>query len=98
MIDSFISILKEFWVGIVVICIAIIIMIAVFITAVENNKEWEAFKIKHNCKLIERMSGSTSTGYGYGITTSGKVGYGMITTSTPSKECWICDDSVKYWR
>lgn len=60
MIDSFFSILKMFWVGIVTTCIVIVIMVAVFITAVERNKEWETFKTKHNCKLIERMSGSTS--------------------------------------
>lgn len=98
MIECFISAIKELWFGIVTVLIVVLILIVTFIKVVENNKGWEEFKVKHNCKLIEKVSGSSSTGYGYGMTTSGKMVYGLITTSTPSKECWICDDSIKYWR
>ena len=66
--------------------------------AVEEQKEWEAFSVAHECKVVGRMRGSTQTGVGYGMTSNGKFGTVVTTTSTPDKTGYLCNDGVTYWR
>ncbi|SFP92881.1 hypothetical protein SAMN03159489_02210 [Pseudomonas sp. NFPP07] len=62
--------------------------------AIEENRQWKAFAQAHECKKIEEISGTTSTGYGF--TSSGQGA--MVTTYTPGKTGWACNDGVTYWR
>jgi hypothetical protein len=48
--------------------------------------------------VVGRMSGSTQTGVGYGVTANGQFGTVVTTTSTPSKTGYLCNDGVTYWR
>ena len=82
---------------IIVVAIAVLIPAAIYAAYIDG-KNWEEFSSAHSCKVIEKVSATTSTGYGYGMTTGGKYGYGMITTTTPEKTGYKCDDGVVYWR
>lgn len=64
----------------------------------EEQREWDAFAADHQCKVVGRMSGSTQTDIGYGVTANGQFGTVVTTTSTPSKTGYLCDDGVTYWR
>lgn len=81
-----------------VMVIAIIVFVAVLILAVvssiREHREWEAFRVAHACKVVGQMDGSTSVGYGVG--SNGQAG--VVTTSTPGKTGFQCDDGVTYWR
>ncbi|UVE47575.1 hypothetical protein KS461_09895 [Pseudomonas chlororaphis] len=60
----------------------------------EKNRQWKEFARDHECRKIEEISGATSIGYG--IASNGQGG--MITTYTPGKTGWACNDGVTYWR
>lgn len=62
--------------------------------AVEDAKQWQEFVRAHDCKKVGEISGSTSTGYG--ITATGQAG--MVSTYTPGKTGYSCNDGVTYWR
>lgn len=58
-------------------------------------RQWEEFKIKHNCKKVGEMAGSVQTGVGVNPSNGQPV---IVTTSEPSKEGYLCDDGITYWR
>ncbi|MFO3777826.1 hypothetical protein [Serratia marcescens] len=62
--------------------------------AAAESREWEKFKVEHNCRVTGKMSGDTNVGYG--VSTSGN----SVTTinTTPDKTGWTCDDGVTYWK
>lgn len=66
--------------------------------AIAEQARWEVFAAEHNCRVVESRQGRSSTVPGYGLTTNGQYGYGLVTTSTPDEEAWRCDDGVTYWR
>jgi len=55
---------------------------------------WNNFVEIHSCVIIGEVSGSSS--FGYGITYNGK--FGTVSTYTPGKTGYSCDDGVTYWR
>jgi hypothetical protein len=66
--------------------------------AIVEGKEWEAFAAAHDCKVIGRMSGSSSTGVGFGVMANGQTGTVITTSTTPPKTGYACNDGVTYWR
>lgn len=82
--------------GLILLVIALIVLMVW--AAIEDAGNWAEFSQEHDCKKVSHVTGDTSIGYGYGVTTSGKVGMGTIVTSTPSKTGWLCDDGVTYYR
>lgn len=77
--------------------VAAMIPLAIYGSILEA-REWEQFKVDHNCKVVAREKGHSSTGVGYGVTSSGHTGMMVTTNSTPDKTGWLCDDGVTYWR
>lgn len=75
----------------------VMIPLAVYVTQKEA-KEWAEFARAHDCKVVGRMSGSTSTGMGVGVMPNGQVGTVMTTSTTPAKTAYACNDGVTYWR
>ena len=73
---------------------AALVLVLVGYFAVKDSEQWDQFRQDHECKKVGEISGTTSTGYG--ITTSGQGG--MVTTYTPGKTGWTCNDGVTYWR
>lgn len=61
---------------------------------VEESKQWAAFSVAHECKVVGSMSGSTSTGVGF--TPNGQVT--TVITTTPGKTAYACNDGMTYWR
>lgn len=74
------------------IALVLLLITAVWV-AVAEARQWEAFKTAHSCYMVEKIPGTTSYGTGY---VNGKLG--TVTTYTPSKTAWRCDDGIKYWR
>lgn len=66
--------------------------------SIEEAKEWQAFSVTHDCKVVGRMSSSTSTGLGFGMMSNGQMGTVMTTNTIPAKTGYACNDGVTYWR
>ena len=63
-------------------------------SSIQEAKQWEAFKIAHNCVVVEKKRGTTSIGVGVGSNGTTTV----MPISNPSQTAWKCDDGVTYWR
>lgn len=65
---------------------------------IREDRQWEEFKAAHNCKKVSFVKGQPQAGYGYGTTTNGQAGQGVIITQQPDRTGWLCDDGVTYYR
>lgn len=86
----------RFALGVILFSLAMI-PVAIWESIVEQ-EEWDTFAEAHSCKVVGKMNGSVQTGVGYGVTSGGKMGTVMTTTTIPDKTGYICDDGVTYWR
>lgn len=68
------------------------------VSSCQEAREWERFKVAHNCKVVGKMDGSVGTTVGPTFGANGKVGTGVGITSIPGKTGWQCDDGVTYWK
>lgn len=81
--------------------ILLTVILVVFFTLmiygiIQEHKEWDVFREKHNCKVVSRISWTTATGFSNG--NGGKGGSDIITTYIPEKIGWQCDDGITYYR
>jgi len=81
----------KFEIGLVT--VVILLLIGLGYAAIEENKQWEAFKIAHDCRVVGKQKGHVSTGY---VSTGN--GGGVVTTVSPDKTGWECNEGVTYWR
>jgi hypothetical protein len=86
------------WEGIAIYCLVAVVVVVTIGAAMADSQRWEQFKTEHNCRKVSEVAPFTSTGYGFGMTASGKFGSGVVTTTEPGKTAWLCDDGVTYWR
>lgn len=82
--------------GLVSSCAAAIVLLVA--GSIEEGNRWNAFKIQHNCKIVQHMRGDVAVGTGVVLMPNGQVGVVTTTSTTPDKTAWICDDGVTYWR
>ena len=81
-----------------ILSLALIVMIAAMIIgiylALEAERDWQAFKIKHNCQIVAKTTSTIVPTFSYN--TEGN----LITsfTTLPSKTTYLCDDNVTYTR
>lgn len=66
--------------------------------SINEQEQWDAFAKAHDCKKSSVISAGAQPAVGFGLTSSGQMGYGLMTTITPSRTRWLCDDGVTYWR
>ena len=78
---------------VLMICMPVLLFFMIRV-ALEEQAEWEKFKVEHQCKIVGRMSGDVFNTVG--VTGNGQVAIGIGTTS--SKTGYACDDGVTYWR
>ncbi len=78
--------MRDAAIGLVILALFALLVVGLVMEA----KEWNAYKAAHNCKVVGKMDGS----HGFGISTSGKG----VTTYTPGKTGWLCDDGITYWK
>lgn len=64
--------------------------------AIEDGRQWDAFRQAHNCRIVGKMRGDMVTTVAPIIGGNGGVAVGV--SSTPDKTGWQCDDGVTYWR
>lgn len=77
--------------------IAAVLIVVAILAAICEQGQWERFAEEHHCKVVGRTSSSTGVGVGP-ISTGNGIGVGVITTVTPGKTGYLCDDGVTYWR
>lgn len=78
----------------IIIAIIAVILIGLAWTGTIEKQKWEAFRERHDCKIVGKTD--SDVGIGTGITSNGNA-----TTTTiiiPGKTAWLCDDGVTYWR
>lgn len=61
---------------------------------VQDAKQFAAYREANHCKEAGYISGHTSTGYGMGA--NGQMA--VVTTTTPRKTRWLCDNNVEIIR
>lgn len=66
----------------------------IVVVRAEENRQWDAFSAAHNCVVVEKRDGYTSSGTGF--TSNGKTAF--VTTSTPAQVAYRCDDGITYWK
>ena len=64
--------------------------------SIKEQKEWNAFKIAHNCEVIGKKKGQLQTTVMPISGGNGGTGVGM--TVTPDTTGYLCDDGITYWR
>jgi hypothetical protein len=62
--------------------------------AIEEAKQWEAFKIAHHCKITAHIDSEIFTTVGPSSNGGVAVGVG----STSAKTGWLCDDGITYFK
>jgi hypothetical protein len=85
----------EYWIGGLVVLLVVLLVLA-GVAGVQEQKQWDAFAKAHNCKVVAKREGSTSTGVAPII--GGNGGVAVTTSSTPGQTAYLCDDGVTYWR
>lgn len=80
----------EFLIGTLIVLIALIPLM--IWAAVVEGRQWEEFKVKHNCKVVGYMKADT----GIGPATGGNGGVTVVVI--PGKTGWACDNGLTYWR
>ena len=57
---------------------------------VVDAKDWEVFRVSHECRIVGKMHGEMINTFD----AKGNVGIGF----TSGKTGWSCNDGVTYWR
>lgn len=87
------------WVGRALLFLMTILVLSIpaaIYSSVQEAERWALFKAEHDCKVVGRERGHTSTGVAPIVGGSG--GVGVVVVNTPDKTGWLCDDGVTYWR
>jgi hypothetical protein len=71
-----------------------IVLVLLVIAGIHEQREWNAFKISHKCKVVAHVDGDTFNTYGIGGDGKMTVGIG----STSAKDGWLCDDGITYYK
>jgi len=82
--------------GLIASCIALIALVVV--SSAEEQKRWDAFAVEHKCKLVEHRKGDVLVTTAMTANPKGSVSVTPMTTVTPDKRAFLCDDGVTYWR
>jgi len=82
-------------VGLVILSL-IAVLVALIYFEIQQEKEWEMFKVIHHCKIISKISGSVAIGVAPIIGGNGDVAISI--TPIPGKTGWQCDDGVTYFK
>lgn len=62
--------------------------------SIYEQRDWNAFRIRHQCKVVAHIDGDTFNTYSFNA--KGQMSVGIATTS--DKQGWLCDDGVTYYR
>ena len=78
--------------------LVIALIAAVIVSSAEEKKRWDAFALEHKCKLVEHRKGDVLVTTATTVNPNGGVSVTPMTTVTPDKRAFLCDDGVTYWR
>ncbi len=78
------------WIAITIIGVGMVVLVGW--GAVEDAKKWEAYKVANHCQEKGYIDSSVGVGY----TSAGKGG--IVTTYTPGKTRYVCDNDVEIFR
>lgn len=78
---------------------AVIALLWFAVTAgIEERKRWEAFRVAHECRVVERVPGTAHPVVTTGVSANGQVVTSVGVATTPARTAWLCNDGVTYWR
>ena len=75
-----------------------VLLVAAIKGSIEERKQWEVFKIEHECRVVGRKQAQTSVGTATVVRPDGGVSVAPVTTFTAGQTAWECNDGVTYWR
>ena len=78
----------------ITVCVLISLIVLIVTTEYRAQKEWQAFKLQHDCKIVAKESDTTFTTTGF--STSGNMNIGVGTLA--GKTSWLCNDGITYIR
>lgn len=65
-----------------------VLVIAAIIISIQEEKDWNKFKVEHNCKVTGVVDGH----WAFGMTSNGNAGDVFI----PGSKTYMCDDGISY--
>lgn len=77
---------------IVALCVVFVVFDIKF--EIDESNKWDEFSKQHDCKVIEKIKGGTSTGFGVGA--NGQSG--VVLVDEPDKIRFKCNDGIIYTR
>jgi exosortase/archaeosortase len=81
-----------------IVATAVVGVVYIGYLAIEESNKWEQFKETHECKIVSKVSGTTSINSGVAIGSNGQI-HPIITTSVSAgKTAYLCNDGVTYWK
>ena len=80
-------------VGIVGAILGVLFVGAVAVAVIED-WNWGQFRQEHHCRVVGKTT--PDVGVGTGIGANGQIT--TVTTVTPGKTGYLCDDGITYWR
>ena len=90
--------MREYFIPLVIVVGLFALLAAVVTASVENQKQWDIFKVEHKCVVSEKMQGSVSYSTSMGFDSKGNTILIPTTATAPHKTAYKCDDGVTYWR
>lgn len=78
----------------IIIVLCAVIVIAAVCAEIDESNKWEEFSKQHDCKVIEKIKGGTSTGFGVGV--NGQSG--VVLVDEQDKTRFKCNDGIIYTR
>lgn len=70
------------------------LFVLMYIAAKADAEQWEAYRVKHECRVVGTMRGDTSVGVG--LSSNGQVT--TVVTTTSDKTGYACNNGLTYWR
>lgn len=67
----------------------IFVVIVLLCVHLADEVQWKTFSLEHNCRLVSIQRATTQ---------SAIVGSKTGLVTVPEKRCYICDDSITYYR
>lgn len=78
----------------IIAALCVIFLVFAIYAEIDESNKWDEFSKQHDCKVIEKIKGGTSTGFGLGA--NGQSG--VVLVDEPDKTRFKCNDGIIYQR
>ena len=88
--------ISDVFIVVILIIIVFILTVGLIYSLIQEDKEWEKYRIEHNCQEKGYISGTTQTTVAPIIGGNGGVVVGV--SSSPRKTRFVCDNGEEIFR